>query len=358
MLSTCNRTEVYAVAERFHGAYADIRDFLSELAFLPPEEFADHLYVHYDDDAVAPPVRGGRRARLGGRRRDRDPRPGPRAHGSWPTTRAPPGRRSTCCSATRSRSASGPAPRPASAAASPRSRTAAVAHGRRPARRARRPRGRWCSAPARWARAWPSPLAARRRRPTSASPTARRSGPRRWPTRVGGRAVAPRRLPSRPRRRRRAAHLHRGAVDACSSTATRAGDRRPRAGRPLLIVDIAVPRDVDPAAADAARRHAARHGRPAGASPRPACAERQREVAAVQAHRRRRGRALRRASARPARSRRSSPRCASGPSRSALAELERFAARLGGLDDRRARGGRGAHPGHRRQAAARARPCG
>ena len=31
MLSTCNRTEVYAVAERFHGAYADIRDFLCEL---------------------------------------------------------------------------------------------------------------------------------------------------------------------------------------------------------------------------------------------------------------------------------------------------------------------------------------
>ena len=27
VLSTCNRTEVYAVAERFHGAYAAIRDF-------------------------------------------------------------------------------------------------------------------------------------------------------------------------------------------------------------------------------------------------------------------------------------------------------------------------------------------
>ena len=24
VLSTCNRTEIYAVAERFHGAYADI----------------------------------------------------------------------------------------------------------------------------------------------------------------------------------------------------------------------------------------------------------------------------------------------------------------------------------------------
>ena len=36
VLSTCNRTEVYAVAERFHGAYQDIRDFLSEMAFKQP----------------------------------------------------------------------------------------------------------------------------------------------------------------------------------------------------------------------------------------------------------------------------------------------------------------------------------
>src|SRR6188474_103022 len=53
VLSTCNRTEVYAVAERFHGAYQDIRDFLAEVAFLAPEDFADHLYVHYDAPAVA-----------------------------------------------------------------------------------------------------------------------------------------------------------------------------------------------------------------------------------------------------------------------------------------------------------------
>ncbi len=53
VLSTCNRTEVYAVAERFHGAYQDIRNFLAELAFLPPEGFSDHLYTHYDEAAVA-----------------------------------------------------------------------------------------------------------------------------------------------------------------------------------------------------------------------------------------------------------------------------------------------------------------
>ncbi|MGI8661808.1 MAG: glutamyl-tRNA reductase [Acidimicrobiales bacterium] len=53
VLSTCNRTEVYAVAERFHPGYQDVRDFFSELAFLAPEDFADHLYVHHDDSAVA-----------------------------------------------------------------------------------------------------------------------------------------------------------------------------------------------------------------------------------------------------------------------------------------------------------------
>lgn len=52
VLSTCNRTEIYVLAEKFHGAYGDVRDTLAEVAFLAPEEFIDHLYVHYDADAV------------------------------------------------------------------------------------------------------------------------------------------------------------------------------------------------------------------------------------------------------------------------------------------------------------------
>lgn len=52
LLSTCNRTEVYVVAERFHGAYSEIRDFFSDLTYLPPERFGEQLYVHYDDQAV------------------------------------------------------------------------------------------------------------------------------------------------------------------------------------------------------------------------------------------------------------------------------------------------------------------
>lgn len=52
LVSTCNRTEAYIVAERFHAAYQEVRDALADLAHVAPEDFADHLYVHYDDDAV------------------------------------------------------------------------------------------------------------------------------------------------------------------------------------------------------------------------------------------------------------------------------------------------------------------
>ncbi|MGK2929377.1 MAG: glutamyl-tRNA reductase [Acidimicrobiales bacterium] len=53
VLSTCNRTEVYAVAEKFHGGYGDVRSVLAELAFLDTDDFTDHLYVHHDTAAVA-----------------------------------------------------------------------------------------------------------------------------------------------------------------------------------------------------------------------------------------------------------------------------------------------------------------
>ena len=53
VLSTCNRTEVYAVAERFHPAFAEIRDFLCSLAHLAPEDLQPHLYSQHDVAAVA-----------------------------------------------------------------------------------------------------------------------------------------------------------------------------------------------------------------------------------------------------------------------------------------------------------------
>ncbi len=53
IVSTCNRTEIFVAAERFHGAYQDVRDFLSDLTFLPPDEFVDHLSVSHGAEAVA-----------------------------------------------------------------------------------------------------------------------------------------------------------------------------------------------------------------------------------------------------------------------------------------------------------------
>lgn len=52
VLSTCNRTEIFAVAERFHGAYADIRDFLCDLGHIAPDELHPHLYSQHDELAV------------------------------------------------------------------------------------------------------------------------------------------------------------------------------------------------------------------------------------------------------------------------------------------------------------------
>ena len=52
VLSTCNRTEVYAVAERFHAAHTDILEFFCETSGLSADEITPHLYSQFDDDAV------------------------------------------------------------------------------------------------------------------------------------------------------------------------------------------------------------------------------------------------------------------------------------------------------------------
>ena len=52
IVSTCNRTEIFVTAEKFHGAFRDVRDFISDVTFTPPEDFADHLEVTHDADAV------------------------------------------------------------------------------------------------------------------------------------------------------------------------------------------------------------------------------------------------------------------------------------------------------------------
>lgn len=52
VLSTCMRTEVYAVVNRFHGAMADMREFFATWSGKPPEDFSGHLYSYFDDAAV------------------------------------------------------------------------------------------------------------------------------------------------------------------------------------------------------------------------------------------------------------------------------------------------------------------
>ncbi|MFI5047594.1 MAG: glutamyl-tRNA reductase [Acidimicrobiia bacterium] len=53
LLSTCNRTEVYAHATLFHPAMQDVRDFLADQSGVDPDEFSDLLYAYHDDAAVA-----------------------------------------------------------------------------------------------------------------------------------------------------------------------------------------------------------------------------------------------------------------------------------------------------------------
>ncbi len=52
VLSTCNRIEIYAVVERFHDACAGLRSVLAEHADVPVAAIADHLAVEFDDAAV------------------------------------------------------------------------------------------------------------------------------------------------------------------------------------------------------------------------------------------------------------------------------------------------------------------
>ncbi|MDR7087901.1 glutamyl-tRNA reductase [Aeromicrobium panaciterrae] len=53
VVSTCNRVEIYVEAERFHGAVEEVSRLLAEHADLGRDEFVRHVYVHFDEAAVA-----------------------------------------------------------------------------------------------------------------------------------------------------------------------------------------------------------------------------------------------------------------------------------------------------------------
>jgi glutamyl-tRNA reductase len=52
LLSTCNRTEVYARTTRFHDGVDDVRHFLAESSGLDPDSLAEQLYTYHDDAVV------------------------------------------------------------------------------------------------------------------------------------------------------------------------------------------------------------------------------------------------------------------------------------------------------------------
>src|SRR5215472_3054633 len=52
VVSTCNRVEVYAEVEKFHGGLSAICELLARHAGIPLPELTPHLYVHYQDRAV------------------------------------------------------------------------------------------------------------------------------------------------------------------------------------------------------------------------------------------------------------------------------------------------------------------
>jgi len=52
VLSTCNRVEVYAEVTKFHAAVAEIPELIARHTGVPLDELTGHLYVHYEQRAV------------------------------------------------------------------------------------------------------------------------------------------------------------------------------------------------------------------------------------------------------------------------------------------------------------------
>jgi glutamyl-tRNA reductase len=52
ILSTCNRVEVYAEVDGYHQGFQDLKRFLAESREVDVEDFAEPLYSHYEDHAA------------------------------------------------------------------------------------------------------------------------------------------------------------------------------------------------------------------------------------------------------------------------------------------------------------------
>src|SRR5215468_2851074 len=52
VIATCNRVEVYAEVDRFHGGVTGICELLAQYSGIPAGDLTGSLYVHYADGAV------------------------------------------------------------------------------------------------------------------------------------------------------------------------------------------------------------------------------------------------------------------------------------------------------------------
>jgi glutamyl-tRNA reductase len=52
VLSTCNRVEVYAAVDKFHGGVQELSEVLARASGVALDDLSHHLYVHYEDRAV------------------------------------------------------------------------------------------------------------------------------------------------------------------------------------------------------------------------------------------------------------------------------------------------------------------
>ena len=51
-VATCNRLEIYAEVSKFHGALAEVSELLAQYTAVPRDVLTRHFYVHYDDRAA------------------------------------------------------------------------------------------------------------------------------------------------------------------------------------------------------------------------------------------------------------------------------------------------------------------
>ncbi len=149
IVSTCNRVEVYAVVDAFHGGLAEVGDLLTKHSGLPLPDLTKHAYVRYSEAAAEHlfAVASGLDSMVIGEQQVLSQIRG--AYASADAQQASAGR-CTSWPSTRCGSASGCIRRPASIGPARRwSRWRWIARSTCSARWPGRPR--WWSAPVRWA---------------------------------------------------------------------------------------------------------------------------------------------------------------------------------------------------------------